>query len=182
MSGFALPVDDDLDLVLREEWTVAPLHAVLVANLEHLRRWEAWAQGEQTLEGAASYARYSLGEWAAGRAVPAALRYRGEVVGAVGARIDTYAGSADLGYWIDAAHQGRGFVTRAAAVLVRHLHEDRGLVRVEIRTAVGNARSRAVAERLGFVLEGVLRSGHAGPDGREDLCLYGHLAADAATP
>ncbi|MEW9266716.1 hypothetical protein AB1207_18350 [Kineococcus endophyticus] len=108
MTGFALPVDDDLDLVLREEWTVAPLHAVVVANLGHLRRWEAWAQGEQTLEGAAACARYSLGEWAAGRAVPAALRYRGDVVGAVGARIDTYAGSADLGYWIDAAHQGGG--------------------------------------------------------------------------
>ncbi|GAB3466475.1 GNAT family protein [Kineococcus endophyticus] len=56
-------------------------------------------------------------------------------------------------------------MTRAVAALVRHLHEDRGLVRVEIRTAVGVARSRAVAERLGFVLEGVLRAGHADPDG-----------------
>ncbi|MEW1957509.1 GNAT family N-acetyltransferase [Kineococcus sp. NPDC059986] len=175
MTGFALPVDDDLDLVLREEWTVAPLHAVVLANLEHLRRWEVWARGEQTLDGARSYARYALGEFAAGTSVPTALRFRGRLVGACGARIDPYGGVASVGYWVDAAHQGLGLVSRAAQVLVRHLHEDRGLARVEIRTAVDNVRSRAVAERLGFTLEGVLRSAQPGVAGRDDLCVFGHV-------
>ena len=94
---------------------------------------------------------------------------------AVGARIDTYAGTADLGYWIDAAHEGRGAVTRAVAALTEQLFADYGVSRVEIRASVRNQRSRALAERLEFVHEGTLRAALPVGSQRHDVALYGLL-------
>ena len=52
---------------------------------------------------------------------------------------------------------GHGYITRAArAVATRCVAA--GFHRVEIRARTDNARSRAVAERLGFQLEGVMRA------------------------
>lgn len=95
------------------------------------------------------------------------------MVGSIGARIDSYIGVADLGYWIDADAEGRGVVIHAARALIDHLHHDRGIRRIEIRTATDNIRSRAVAERLGFTHEGTLTAAQIVGDRVNDIALYG---------
>jgi ribosomal-protein-serine acetyltransferase len=172
LARFTIDLGDDLDLVLREPWTVDPLHELIAKNLDRLRQWEPWAQGEQTREALAQFTNHELTEWVAGRSLPAAFRQDGVLVGSIGARIDTYAGTADLGYWIDADAEGRGLVSRAARGLIEHLRGDRGVRRIEIRTAVENARSRAVAERLGFELEGILRRAQPVGEAFHDVALY----------
>jgi ribosomal-protein-serine acetyltransferase len=52
------------------------------------------------------------------------------------------------------------------------------LHRVEIRARVENARSRAVAERLGFKQEGVLRDEERVGDHYADRVLYAMLASE----
>ena len=62
-----------------------------------------------------------------------------------------------IGYWVSGDHTGHGHITRAArAVTTRCIAA--GFHRVEIRARTDNARSRAVAERLGFEFEGVMRA------------------------
>lgn len=175
-TAFALPAGDDLDLVLREPWTVAPLHALIVANLEHLRAWEPWAHGEQTEQAFRGFSRSALHQWADGASLPCAIRYRGALVGTLGARIETWSGTAEIGFWLDADHQGRGIVTRAVEAACAHLVDVHRTRRLEIRTATANTRTRSVAERCGFVEEGVLRSAQNHPDGRRDLVVYGRTA------
>jgi ribosomal-protein-serine acetyltransferase len=82
-------------------------------------------------------------------------------------------GSAEIGYWIDAGFEGRGLVTRTVGALLDHGFGPMGLRRVVIRTMVENVRSRAVARRLGFTEEGVIRDAVAFPDGRRDEVVYG---------
>ncbi|MEN2428184.1 GNAT family N-acetyltransferase [Chromobacterium vaccinii] len=64
---------------------------------------------------------------------------------------------ARLGYWLADSHVGRGVMSQALALLLRHAFEDLGLHRLELGCAPENLRSCRVAERLGFKLEGELR-------------------------
>jgi len=66
-------------------------------------------------------------------------------------------------------------MTRACRALVAYAFTNLGLDRVEIRTAAGNARSRGIAERIGFVQEGVLREAEYSADGPQDQIVYGLL-------
>ncbi|WP_230414755.1 GNAT family N-acetyltransferase [Micromonospora tarapacensis] len=77
-----------------------------------------------------------------------------------------------------AGRRGRGLVTRAVGRLVDWVVDERGLHRVEWRTNAGNARSIAVARRLGMRRDGVLREVLPGPDGRIDLEVWSVLAPE----
>jgi len=65
--------------------------------------------------------------------------------------------NAELGWWLAEPYWGRGVVTRAAAALVARAFRDPAITRVFAPIHAGNARSMRVAEKNGFVLEGVQR-------------------------
>nr|WP_308346906.1 GNAT family protein [Streptomyces sp. ISL-66] len=65
----------------------------------------------------------------------------------------------EIGYWTVAGHRGRGHMTEALRAAVRRALTDAGVVRLVWRAAVGNDGSRTVAERAGFLIEGVQRAG-----------------------
>jgi ribosomal-protein-serine acetyltransferase len=121
------------------------LHAVIAANRDQLRPWMPWA--DQDVEGTRQYLRDTT---TASRDVQSAITLGGRIVGAVG--LVHPAGFPMIGYWLAAEAQGRGIMTRAVLAYVEHALADLGYERIELRAAVSNARSRAVAERAGFQL------------------------------
>jgi [ribosomal protein S5]-alanine N-acetyltransferase len=62
--------------------------------------------------------------------------------------------SAYMGYWIGTAHAGRGYMTEAVGLALRHAFLTLGLHRVEANIQPDNGPSRAVAQKNGFLLEG----------------------------
>lgn len=86
--------------------------------------------------------------------------------------------SAETGYWLSEAFQGRGIMVSAVSVLFGYLFIQRGLNRIEARCAVHNERSRSVMERLGMRHEGTLREGELLPGGYTDQLIYGMLAEE----
>lgn len=64
---------------------------------------------------------------------------------------------ASLGYWLGDAFVGHGILPQALQQLLAIAFQQLGLHRLEIITAAANLRSCAVAERMGFHQEGVLR-------------------------
>jgi ribosomal-protein-serine acetyltransferase len=98
------------------------------------------------------------------------------VVGAVGAAIGPLNfDEADVGYWITKAREGRGDASTATRHLVEWLFAMRDMYRITIRAALENVRSRAVAERLGFSYEGVLRGSLLLQGEHMDAALYALL-------
>jgi RimJ/RimL family protein N-acetyltransferase len=81
----------------------------------------------------------------------------GELVGDVQARTAGPTGVFELGVELFPGHRRRGYGSLAIAQLTRRLFEREGAHRVQITTDVDNDGMRRVAERLGFVREGVLR-------------------------
>jgi ribosomal-protein-serine acetyltransferase len=160
-------------LALRDAASVGPMHRLTAANLTRLRHWEDWAFAELHEDATRASTRIQLAAFAVGRALPLAILQDGAYVGSLGVRIDLQRETAELGYWIDEAFEGRGLVTRGVRAVVEHLAAERGIHRFEIRTAVHNVRSRAVAERAGFRLEGVLTGAFRVGSDRFDAALYG---------
>jgi len=71
-------------------------------------------------------------------------------------------------------------VTEAVNALAEYAFQQIKAVRVELITDEENVSSRRVAERSGFVLEGVLRNERRAPDGTlRNTCVYAR-AANAA--
>jgi len=175
---FVLPVDQEIELVLAEERHAEEVARLITRNQERLARWEPWAQYPATTEALRRFIRACLDGFAAGSQAQTYVRYHGTLVGSCGLRFHGSPGIGEVGYWLDGQHERRGIATRAVRALVDAAFRERRLVRVELRTAVDNARSRALAERLGFHHEAVLRSAQAFADRRVDMALYAVLARD----
>ena len=63
--------------------------------------------------------------------------------------------SSSIGYWVDEACAGRGYVPEAVVVALRFAFEQLGLHRIEVSIIPRNAPSRRVAEKLDLRLEGI---------------------------
>jgi [ribosomal protein S5]-alanine N-acetyltransferase len=85
---------------------------------------------------------------------------------------------AEISYHLAEAHQGKGIGTEAVTLLVANVFEQTDFTRLFAYISISNRASRALAEKLGFVHEGTLRS-HFIIRGRlVDQCVYGLLRKD----
>ncbi len=65
--------------------------------------------------------------------------------------------AADLGYGLDARHQGQGLMTEALRAACAYAFSGMGLHRLQANHLPENLKSAAVLRRLGFVVEGYAR-------------------------
>jgi RimJ/RimL family protein N-acetyltransferase len=72
----------------------------------------------------------------------------------------------------DEVDRGRRLGSEAIELLTAHLFELREAQRVQLTTGLDNVAMRRVAERLGFVFEGVMRGSMPTLDGFCDQALY----------
>lgn len=155
------------------------LFGVTEANREYLRRWLPWLDNINRVEDTRAFIRAAQAQTAHNNGAQLAIRREGQIVGVVGHhQIDWRNRLTSLGYWVSQEHQGRGVVTSAARALVTHAFTAARLNRVEVRCAVGNHKSRAIPDRLGFVREGLIRDAEWLYDHFVDHCVYAMLARD----
>jgi RimJ/RimL family protein N-acetyltransferase len=103
----------------------------------------------------------------------------GEFLGlALAPQIDRETRTAELGYVVVPAARGRGVATEALRQLTDWAFAELGMLRLELLISVENAGSKKVAERCGYVREGVLRSFYVKQDLREDTEIWSRLATD----
>lgn len=149
------------------------LFAVVDAERERLGAWLAWVHLVRNAEDERA--------WIAGTRDPLerlGIFVDGRIGGGIGMHRDPFGVWGEIGYWIASAFEGRGLVTEATRALIDHGFRELGLHRIEIQAAPGNARSRAVPERLGFRREGVRREAGRTSGGYVDLVVYGLLEGE----
>jgi RimJ/RimL family protein N-acetyltransferase len=159
--------------------TLADLDVSLKAAQEsaaELRAWMPWAHPLPLRDSMEKYYSTCEEKWRTREMLDFQWveKSSGELIGKGGFHhIDWMIPKFEIGYWLRTSHAGKGFCTEAVNGLVQFAKTELHAKRLEIRSQPANARSRAVAERCGFVLEGVLRSSLLGADGTLcDSCMY----------
>jgi ribosomal-protein-serine acetyltransferase len=139
----------------------AALNAAIAFSFEQLQRWLPWAKQVPTLAQTEQFCVEAQRRFSASEAFEVILEEKssGEIVGASGyPRLAWQAPRFEIGYWCRSDRTGCGLISEAVATLARYAFDALAAARVELFIDDRNLASIAVAQRLGFTLEGVLRS------------------------
>jgi N-acetyltransferase len=149
--------------------------------------WEhTTTQPMETVADIKAYVETALAEQAAGQTIPLITtdRATGEVIGSTRfADISPNDRRLAVGWtWLRPDRQRTGVNGEAKALMLQQAFDVWGALRVEIRTDVRNARSRAAIERIGGTYEGTLRQ-HMIVDGRvRNTAYYSVIDTDWRDP
>jgi RimJ/RimL family protein N-acetyltransferase len=187
---------DPLALALPERWLTARLilrcptpadapqvNAAVTESLERLRPWMPWAQEVPTPERADAEFRAMQARFLKREDLAMFMFEReqgdreGRFVGGCGLhRIDWELRRFEIGYWRRTGPGPRGLIDEAVQALTRLAFDRFGARRVEVRMDADNQASRRVAERNGYVFEGVLRADSVTPQGTaRDTRIYSRV-------
>jgi RimJ/RimL family protein N-acetyltransferase len=97
---------------------------------------------------------------------------------ALAPRIEEEARTVELGYLVAPEARGRGIATEALRLLTEWAFRELAAERIELKIAAENTASQRVAERCGYVREGVLRSTYFKNGLRQDTEIWSRLPSD----
>jgi RimJ/RimL family protein N-acetyltransferase len=151
-----------------------PLTVAVRESLAELEPWMEWASDAYDAE----LARTWIAAQTANRETGSAFEFlitdsSGAILGSCGInRISPPPlRHANLGYWVRSSAAGNGIGPEAARRVAEWTFTNTNVVRVEIVVAVGNDRSRRVAEKVGATYEGILRA-RLWTRGPQDALMY----------
>lgn len=158
------------------------LHEALVESIAQLREhlwFLPWLATEPSLETANQRCRQAQASFLLRTDLPylAFEKASGRLVASVGLhRTDWELPKTEVGYWVRTSETGKGYASECVKALTKWALEELGAKRVGLVTNETNLGSRAVAERCGFQLEGILRNDLSAPDGGlRNTCVYSKL-------
>lgn len=175
---FRYDLGDGADLRILEPRHAAEFLDFVAANRDYLGRYLPWGHTIKTLDDAATFIRRGMTIYAEDGLPRVGIWQDGQLAGGLlFFPLERPPRSTEIGYWLGEAFVGRGLMGRAVRAMLGFCFDELGLNRVALRAEVGNARSRALAERLGFAFEGVGRQSWVTVDGEPaDMAGYAMLA------
>jgi len=169
----SIPVAEELRglrVVLRRHRAgdAADLFAALEASRERLAPWLRFPDPLQTVEATRDWLIRHEAAWLLRDVLSYAIRHGAtqEYLGSVELHHIAWAwGTFSLGYWLRDGAEGQGYVSEAVRLVTDYAFTGLTANKVALHCDARNARSIAVAERLGFVREGRLRGEARAKDG-----------------
>ena len=141
------------------------LYQTVAASREHIAQWLPWTPQHASVDDSRALIQRFQSQWALhedftyGVFAHEADGRSGALLGGLGLHPhDWLVPYFSIGYWLAASAEGHGYMTEAASALVDYALRELGARRLEITCNVRNTRSAAVARRLGFEQEGLLRN------------------------
>ncbi len=170
---FRHQIDDYSEIRILEQRHAEILLSLIEQNRErHLEIPQLFS-----LDEAREAIRRDLALFAENKGLGVGIWHRGKLAGSVRYHeIDWTNRSTEFGYWLGLDFEGKGLITKVCQVMIAHAFEKLKLNRIVIICDTENPRSCAVAERLGFTQEGVLRQSEWLKDRFIDQAVYSLLA------
>ncbi|SDM40140.1 GNAT family N-acetyltransferase [Bacillus sp. OK048] len=153
------------------------VYEAIQASLDELKPWMPWAHTNQSEQDTEANIRDSIAKFITREDLRLHIfnKETGEFIGSTGLhRINWDVPKFEIGYWIDTRYSGNGYITEAAEAVTNFAFKELNANRVEIRCDSRNTKSRAIPERLGLTLEGILKNDSLSADSKElrDTCIF----------
>ncbi|APV51801.1 hypothetical protein BWI17_20245 [Betaproteobacteria bacterium GR16-43] len=157
----------------------AVVNAAVAESIEELRPWMPWARQVPSVEESETFAREGQAKWLAREVIDFSWFRRSDdvLVGRGGLHtIEWSIPKFEIGYWVRSSCARQGYATEATRALCDFARDRLGAKRLEIGSDARNVPSRRVAEKCGFVLEGILRQARRDNSGAlADACVYARV-------
>jgi len=174
-----IKVDDTIAMVLIDNQHAEPLYQLVKANRLHLREWLPWVDQMRSLDDFRKYINSCKQRYANHTEMGYVIMQNQVMIGRLGLHnIDLHNKSGSIGYWLGKEWVGKGIITRCCKAAIYEGFSNLHLNRIEIRAATANFKSQAIAERLGFKKEGIIRQGEFVNNAFIDLYVYSMLKED----
>ncbi len=176
---FSYTLGEGAELRILEVRHASEFLAFVETNRDYLGAWLEWAHTMNTLEQAENFIQRGLkryiedglpwvGIWLEQRLVGGILFFP----------VEKNIQATMIGYWLGQKAAGRGLMNKAVTAMLHFVFTELKLNRVELQAHVDNTRSRAAAERLGFLFEGIQRDIWKHKGEFVDHAVYAMLARD----
>ena len=171
-----LDVDHEISLVLMHKKMSKQLFLLINKNIDHLTSWENFFLEVNDLSLFNKYVEHILVDFAYERSLPFVIQYKKEIIGMVGIQNINYVlRKGEMFYWLSKEYCGKGLAKICCEFIISYFFDEfyPFIRKIEILTAERNIKSRGLAERLGFNLEGVISSNIKVKDKLFSLAIYG---------
>ena len=172
-------ISKDLTLSPIKREDAHSIFALVEKNRSYLREWLPWLDFNTSVADSETFIQDSLNQATKQSGLVMTICYQNSICGVIGFNsINSLHRVCEIGYWIDADHQGLGIITKSTRALIKLAFEDLAMNKVCIPVAEQNTRSRAVPEKLGFKIEGVARDAEWLYDHYVNHVLYALLISE----
>lgn len=179
-----LPIDKTLVLYEVQMSDASAIFHIIDTERLYLGKWLPFVPQTKTFADTEAFVRFIV-ETPKDHLKPVfSIYFEERLVGLIGLNnTDVQNKKTEIGYWLSQAYQKRGIMTRAVEKIMSYIFNELNINRIQISCAVENQPSRAIPERLGFVLEGIQREGELlGDQTFTDLAIYSKLHKDWNVP
>lgn len=174
--NFEIQVNEKTALKLRHKEDAEIVFLLVDKNREHLRPWLPWVDTTLSSLDTEKYIEMCLEKFEKKETADFGIYYEDKLVGSTGFnKIDLVNEWAEIGYWLDKDHEGRGIMTECVKAMINYGFNELGLHRVQIRCSSLNLKSEGIPKRLGFSLEGTVREDHKRNGEFSDGFIFGLL-------
>lgn len=180
MESIFLRASSEIELRLWRAEDAQALYDLIDKNRKHLKAWMPWVDATKEVSDLEkNYLNPTLENYSRENFFEFAIWYQGQLAGVIGIHgVDKNNKNTSIGYWLSEDFTGKGIMTQAVSTLLDYLFKKLNLHRVVIRCAVGNDKSCAIPQRLGFKHEGVMREAEWMYDHYKDLNIYSILESE----
>lgn len=174
--NFEIQVNEKTALKLRHKEDAEAMFKLTDKNREHLRPWLPWVDTTLSPQDSETFILTCQEKFEKKTAADFGVWYEGQLVGSMGFHtINSTNEWAEIGYWLDKDHEGKGIMTECVKAMINYGFNKHGLHRIQIRCSSLNIRSAGVPKRLGFTLEGTVREDHKRNGEYSDGLIFGLL-------
>ncbi|MFT3744900.1 MAG: GNAT family protein [Pyrinomonadaceae bacterium] len=154
------------------------IFATVHRNIDHLH-FMHWIKPDYSLNDAFEFLERSKNNAEKGESLSLGIFADDAFIGSIGfVHFEMAARRTEIGYWIDAAFEGTGVISRACERLIDYAFNDLGMNRIEIRCSAENMRSAAIPKRFGFKKEAHLRQQELRQGRLHDFLIFGLLRSE----